>query len=97
MGAIRADTSGGSIKVFISQQPESDCKLTTSGGSITVYMESGIGVTVDAKTSGGRISTDFPVTIKGEIKHSALRAKINGGGPELYLRTSGGCIYIREK
>ncbi len=96
MGAITAHTSGGSIKATITSQPRSDCRLTTSGGSITVSLEDGIGVNVDAKTSGGSVSTDFPVTIQGEIKKSALNAKINDGGPELYLRTSGGSIHIRK-
>ncbi len=97
MGAIRARTSGGSVKAYISDQPKSDCRLTTSGGSITVYMEEDIGVDVDARAGGGRVSTEFPVTIHGEINKRSLKAKINGGGPELYLRTSGGSIYLRKK
>jgi hypothetical protein len=96
MGTIKADTSGGSIKAHISSQPQSDCRLTTSGGSITVQLEDDINVNVNAKTSGGRVHTDFPVTLKGEIDKSALNAKINEGGPELYLRTSGGSIYLRK-
>lgn len=97
MGAIQADTSGGSIKAYISRQPKSNCHLKTSGGSVTVYLEEDIGVFVDARTSGGRIKTEFPVTLRGEISKKALKAKINEGGPELYLRTSGGSIYIRKK
>jgi DUF4097 and DUF4098 domain-containing protein YvlB len=96
MGNIQADTSGGSIKATISRQPQADCRLTTSGGSITVHLKDGIGVSVNAKTSGGRVHTDFPVTVTGELKSNALSAKISGGGPELYLRTSGGSIYLRK-
>lgn len=97
MGAIQAKTSGGSVKAYISRQPKSDCRLTTSGGSITVYMEEDISVDIDARTSGGHVRTEFPVTIRGEISKRALKAKINGGGPELYLRTSGGSIYLKKK
>jgi hypothetical protein len=96
MGAIKADTSGGSIKATITSQPKADCRLTTSGGSITVTLGEGIGVDLDAKTSGGSVSTDFPVTIQGEIRKNVLAAKINDGGPDLYLRTSGGSIRIRK-
>lgn len=96
-GTIRARTSGGSVKAYISHQPESNCRLTTSGGSITVYLEEGIGVNVNARTSGGRVQTEFPVTLRGTINKRSLKAKINGGGPELYLRTSGGSIYLRKK
>jgi DUF4097 and DUF4098 domain-containing protein YvlB len=96
MGTIRARSSGGSITASISGQPASDCRLTTSGGSITVYMAEDLRVDVNASTSGGRVHTDFPVTIQGEISRSNLNAKINGGGPELYLHTSGGSIHIRK-
>ncbi len=95
-GTIKAKTSGGSVSAYISTQPESDCSLSTSGGSVTVYLADDIGVNVNARTSGGRIYTDFPVTIKGEISKRSLNAKINNGGPELYLYTSGGSIYIKK-
>jgi len=97
MGTIQADTSGGSIKAYISKQPQANCRLTTSGGSITAYLAENINVFLDARTSGGSIHTEFPITLKGKIDKSALKAKINDGGPELYLRTSGGSIYIRKK
>lgn len=96
MGTIEASTSGGSITARISKQPKSDCSLKTSGGGITVYLSEDIGVNVDARTSGGGVRTDFPVTVKGNISKNSLKAKVNGGGPELYLRTSGGSIYLKE-
>jgi len=96
-GTMHAETSGGSINAYISRKPKSNCRLTTSGGFVTVYLNEEIGVHVDAHTSGGRVYTDFPVTIKGEISKRDLDADINGGGPELYLRTSGGSIHIKEK
>jgi len=96
MGTIDASTSGGSVTAKITRQPQSNCQLKTSGGGITVYMARDVKVNVDARTSGGRVSTDFPVTVQGELSKRSLHAPINGGGPELYLRTSGGSIYIRE-
>lgn len=96
MGTIDAGTSGGSIHASITKQPENDCKLTTSGGSITVALSENIKVNLNASTSGGNVKTDFPVMVKGVISKHKLNAKINGGGPELYLRTSGGSIYIEE-
>ena len=96
MGTINARTSGGSMSATISSQPEGDCSLTTSGGSITVQVKDDIKVDLDAKTSGGRVSTDFPITIQGEISKSRIKGEINGGGPGLYLRTSGGSIHIKK-
>lgn len=95
-GTIKAHTSGGSITAYLSDQPESDCSLTTSGGSITVHLAERIGMDLNARASGGRVYTEFPVLIRGEISKSSLKAKINDGGPELHLYTSGGSIYIRK-
>ncbi len=97
MGGVKAKTSGGSITAHITQQPRTDCSLSTSGGSVTVYLPEGVGMNVNAKTSGGRVHTEFPVTIKGELNKRSLNAKINDGGPELYLHTSGGSIYIKKE
>lgn len=96
MGHIEAGTSGGSITAHITRQPRNDCRLTTSGGSVNIYLASDINVHVDARTSGGRVKTDFPVTITGELSKNRLNAEINDGGPELYLRTSGGNINLHE-
>lgn len=96
MGLLKASTSGGSIRALISRQPKGDCRLTTSGGSITLYLDSSMNVDLDAKTSGGRVRTNFPVTMSGVISRRKLKGQVNGGGPEMYLRTSGGNITIKE-
>ena len=97
MGAVKASTSGGSVTAYLSRQPERDCRLTTSGGSLTIYLDNNIGMDVDARTSGGRIHTDFPVKLSGTISPRSLVAEVNGGGPELYLRSSGGGIHLKKK
>jgi len=97
MGTIRADTSGGSIKATITRQPQGDCYLKTSGGSMVVSLAEGIAVDIDASTSGGRVRTDLPVTLQSKAKRNALEAKINGGGPDLTLRSSGGSINLKRK
>jgi DUF4097 and DUF4098 domain-containing protein YvlB len=96
MGAIDASTSGGSVTARITRQPKDDCRLVTSGGSVNVYVDPEMNFNLDARTSAGRVSTDFPVKISGKLSKSSLRAEINEGGPELYLRTSGGNINLYE-
>lgn len=94
---VRAHTSGGSITATLLSQPDGECSLRTSGGSITVNMTPEVSMDVDAHASGGRVSTEFPVTLRGEIKNNQLKAQLNGGGPLLYLRTSGGGIRIKKR
>jgi len=94
-GAVDASTSGGSVSAFLSAQPNESCRLSTSGGSINVELARNLRVDVDASTSGGSVSSDFPVPTSGDGHN--LRAAINGGGPLLHLRTSGGGIRIQKR
>lgn len=97
-GAVNAKTSGGSIRAVMTTQPEHDGNLHTSGGGIVVTLIPDIAVDVEARTSGGRVSTDFPVmsVIQGKAPQNRLKGTINGGGPLLKLRTSGGNIQLQK-
>ena len=99
MGNINAKTLGGSVKAYISRQPEGDCSLETAGGNVTAYVVESIAVDVDARTTGGRVYSDIPVTtvVQGKVRGNRLQGAINGGGPQLKLRTFGGNIRLREK
>ncbi len=94
-GDLRAETSGGSIRATITRQPTGECRLRTSGGSITVELPADVKLDVDAETSGGRVRTDF--SVEGRKSKNWLRGQISGGGPLLYLRTSGGSILIQSQ
>ena len=95
-GPVTAETSGGSISARLLGQPDDDCRLSTSGGSINVTLDGNVSMTIDAETSGGRIKSDLPLTVNGRFGQSRLEGELNGGGPELVLRTSGGSINIKE-
>jgi hypothetical protein len=93
-GNLNAHTSGGSIQTTINQQLTDDAKLTTSGGSITADLIEDIQVDLYAATSGGRVKIDF--SVDGNIKKQSVKGRINGGGPKLTLKTSGGSIRINS-
>lgn len=94
LGAIDGETSGGSIRARFSRQPRSDSSLSTSGGSIRVALANNVALDLDAHTSGGDVDTDVPVTVMGKQSDSTVQGKINGGGPRLVLRSSGGGIHV---
>jgi hypothetical protein len=79
-----------------------DSFLSTGAGDISVLLPSDMGVTVDAEMSGtqavGAIVSDYPGlrSVTGRTSVTA-RGAINGGGPTLRLRASGGRIQIRKK
>jgi len=93
-GAINAHTSGGSIKVTMSKQPTGPSRLTTSGGSVSAYLLPSIAVDLTASTSGGRVYSEFDVN--GTVKKTRIEGEINGGGPRLILKTSGGSVNVKE-
>ena len=95
-GRVDASTSGGSIVAHLSRQPSGDSRLATSGGSVTVTLGPSIAVDLDARASGGGVSSDVPVTVLGTQDEDSLRGEINGGGPKLTLRTSGGGIRVKS-
>lgn len=95
-GSIDAETSGGSIDARLTQQPGGDSQLRTSGGGITLSVAGNVALDVDAHTSGGDVETDVPVTLLGKQSESTLNGKLNGGGPRVVLRSSGGDIRLRK-
>ena len=91
-GRVVAHTSGGSITIG---RAENAVEASTSGGSINVAMPSSAAFQLDASTSGARVHSDF--TVIGAVNdtgRTSMRGTVNGGGPLLHLRTSGGGIHI---
>ncbi len=96
LGIIDASTSGGSIEARMARQPRGDSQLKTSGGGIVLSLAPGVALDLDAHTSGGDVQTDVPVTLLGKQSDSTLNGKVNGGGPKVVLRSSGGDIHLRK-
>lgn len=98
-GSLSAHTSGGDVTARLSGALADDCSLGTSGGDVKVTLDQGAAFQLDASTSGGDVEADG-LTIKierGGIGKSRLVGAVNGGGPLLKLRTSGGDIEIHTR
>ncbi|HEX5222502.1 MAG TPA: DUF4097 family beta strand repeat-containing protein [Verrucomicrobiae bacterium] len=95
-GKVEGNTSGGSINVTLAALVKEEIKLSTSGGGVSVKMAEGSAFTLDASTSGGGVSCDLPVTVTGKQERNRLKGPVNGGGPVVHLRTSGGSIHVRN-
>jgi hypothetical protein len=96
---LHASTSGGSVYAAIAGPLKGDCDLRTSGGSVTAVVDKGSAFQLDASTSGGGVHADgLTITIdNGGAGRSRLSGAVNGGGPTLKLRTSGGSIHIKTR
>jgi len=96
---LSATTSGGDIAANITGPIKQDTELGTSGGRVVVHVKKGIGFKLDASTSGGDVDAEgLTLTIeKGGMGKSKLIGAVNGGGPRLKLRSSGGDIKVRAE
>ena len=93
-GTIDARTTGGSISAKLAEQPVGDSQLRTTGGSIGLSVAEDLRFEIDARTTGGRVSADLPNLAPVTVSKSVLEAPVNGGGPKLTLRTTGGSIRL---
>lgn len=96
---LHASTSGGNVSAGIAGALKGDCDLSTSGGQVRVQVDKGVAFDLDASTSGGDVRAEgLTITIdKGGVGKSRLSGKVNGGGPRLKLRSSGGDISIETR
>ena len=93
---VHASTSGGDVTVGFAGTLKDDSELRTSGGGVRVKVPAGAAFDLDASTSGGAVRADGLTvkTEKGGSGRSRLKGKVNGGGPTLKLRSSGGDVRI---
>ncbi len=94
--SVRAHTSGGSIRAALVGTPKADCSFTTSGGSVQIAVEKTAAFQLDAATSGGGVNADgLTITLQSSSRNrDKLVGAVNGGGPLLKLRSSGGSISV---
>ena len=96
-GAVSARTSGGSVEVGFAGQPDGNSELRTSGGNVTVYLPDDIKANLSASTLGGGVSSDLPeLTPENSAGRGSLNQSLNGGGPDMVLKTTGGSVRIRR-
>jgi hypothetical protein len=94
---INASTSGGNVRATITEPITQDTVLGTSGGDVDVEVVKSAAFQLDASTSGGSVkATGLTITLEqGANGKNKLVGAVNGGGPRLKLRTSGGDITVR--
>ena len=93
-GRVDARTSGGGVDVGFAAGNGQGGTLTSSGGRVRAEIDPAVSLSLDASSSGGGVDADVPVTVSGTISRNSLRGDLNGGGPLLRLRSSGGGVRV---
>ena len=93
---LEAETSGGNVRAGFDGPLKGDCSLSTSGGEVKATVGAAVAFHLDARTSGGDVNAaGVTITIdRGGVGKSSLAGDVNGGGPLLKLRSSGGDIEV---
>jgi hypothetical protein len=94
-GNLNCNTSGGSISAEMASQIDKPLELSTAGGDISLALPADFKADLKASTSGGRVDCALP--LEGKVKPSSISGKVNGGGPSVLLRTSGGNIEVAKR
>lgn len=96
-GTVVADSSGGAVSVVFAAGNAKGGNLSSSGGGVAARVDPAVGLEIDASSSGGSVDCDLPLTIRGKISRDDVHGTLNGGGPLLKLRSSGGGIDITHR
>lgn len=92
---VTAHTSGGSITAKIAGPVLADCTLSTSGGNVRVTVPAAAAFNLDASASGGGVDAKGLTLTMEKSSRGQLVGAVNGGGPKVKLRTSGGGVVVR--
>lgn len=93
-GGVTVRTTAGSVEVAEANGP---VDVETGRGGIAVAVPARIGAELDALTRGGRVMVEHAVQAHAVLDPGRLQGTINGGGPKLRLRASGGSILVRSE
>jgi hypothetical protein len=111
-GSVVANTTNGNVSVsFKSIDTKAAMAFTSFNGNVDVTFPAGLKANVKLKTDRGNIYTDFDVVNearKPDVTRTAkdgmyslkiddwVYGKIDGGGPEVLMKTFNGNIYVRK-
>lgn len=93
---LQIHTSDGSVELRALQgsKMKEDWKLETGDGSVRLGLPRDLAANLDLHTGDGSIQMNMDVTVSGKLGGHELRGKMNGGGPQLAVRTGDGSIQI---
>jgi hypothetical protein len=102
-GSVKIDTTGtavantvnGSMTVSMGRTDwGTGASFKTVNGGITLTLPGVFDADLHAETLNGSITSDFPVTMTGEVSRRRLQGRIGNGGRELDLKTVNGSIKL---
>ncbi len=98
-GPVEASATNGRITIEMDAVAQDGIRLETTNGRIKLSLPDTAQANVSARVGNGRVSTSG-LTIASDDQSSSRRrieGQLNGGGPDVELRTANGSISIEAK
>lgn len=92
-GSVKAATSGGNVTAKL-RTIDQFVDLKTSGGNIDLSIPEGAGVDLTLRGTFVRGTLN---NFSGEMENNKVKGELNGGGPKVSARTSGGRVSLSFK
>jgi hypothetical protein len=94
-GTVNLGTSGGDIKLrYTGENQGINCR--TSGGDIMVSVPADLKAEVALESVGGSVRCNLDATGVSMDKNK-FSGNINGGGPRVICKTSGGSVSLKKE
>jgi len=94
-GLAVANTVNGSVNVTMGRADwPNGASFKTVNGEIVLSLPSVFDANLHAETLNGTITSDFPITVTGQVSRRRLDGTIGNGGRELKLSTVNGSIRL---
>jgi hypothetical protein len=110
-GSVVANTTNGDLKVTLTRAtPQKPMAFTSLNGDVDVTLPASVKATLKLRSDMGDVYTDFDVKLttatssqssrqNGQFRievNKSITGALNGGGPEIELRTFNGDVYLRK-
>jgi DUF4097 and DUF4098 domain-containing protein YvlB len=96
--SLDASSSNGAVdaRAEPGSKMSSNWSIETTNARIDLAIPTDLKATVNADTNHGQVTFDLPVTLQGAASRTQVRGSLNGGGPDLLLRTTNGAIHVHK-
>jgi DUF4097 and DUF4098 domain-containing protein YvlB len=90
---LSSNNGGVTFSGSLAEGPHS---VTSEFGNIKLTLPAETGLNVDIQTEFGKITSDFEITVSGELNENHWKGKFNGGGEDLTIKTQNGNITLQS-
>lgn len=96
-GSIRANSVSGDVQITVDRlSGTGDLEFSTVSGDVEITLPANLDATVRMTTLSGELTSDFPLTTRGERERRNVEAQIGGGGRLLRFNSVSGNVTLRR-